>query len=103
MEALKILGPIRGDAGQHLLRRHTFAFRLEHDRRAVRIVGADEMHLVAEHALEPHPDVGLDVLHDVTDVKRSIGVRQCGRDEEITGGHGGSRDGMSARLCHAGS
>ena len=55
----------------------------EHDRRAVRVVGADEMHLVPLHALEPHPDVGLDVLHDVADVERAVGVRQGGGDEEL--------------------
>jgi hypothetical protein len=45
---------------------------LEHDRRAVRVVGADEVHLVALHPLEAHPDVGLDVLHDVADVERPL-------------------------------
>jgi len=32
--------------------------------------GADEMHFVSLHPLEAHPDVGLDVLHDVADVER---------------------------------
>ena len=59
--------------------------RGEHDRRAVRVVGADEMHLVALHALEAHPDVGLDVLHDVADVERPVGVGQGGGDEELAG------------------
>jgi hypothetical protein len=54
----------------------------DHDRRAVRVVGADEVHLVAAHALEAHPDVGLDVLHDVADVERAVGVRQGGGDEQ---------------------
>jgi len=53
------------------------------DGRAVRVVGADEMHAIALHALEPHPDVGLDVLHDMADVKRAVGVRQGGGDEEF--------------------
>ena len=56
--------------------------RGQHDRRAVRVVGAHEMHLVALHALEAHPDVGLDVLHDVADVERPVGVGQGGGDEE---------------------
>ncbi len=56
----------------------------------MRVVGADEVHLVAEHALEPHPDIGLDVLHDVPDMKRAVGVRQRGGDEQVAGagGHG---------------
>jgi hypothetical protein len=57
------------------------------------------MYFVAEHALEPHPDIGLDVFHDVTDVKRSIGVRKSGGDEQIAG-HGGSGGKTSAGLCH---
>ena len=43
--------------------------------------------LVAAHALEAHPDVGLDVLHHVADVERRVRVRQRGRDEELAG-HG---------------
>jgi hypothetical protein len=57
---------------------------LQHDRRTVRVVGADEVHRAALHALEAHPDVGLDVLHDVADVERSVRERQCGRDERGT-------------------
>ena len=51
-------------------------FGAEHDRRAVRVVGADEVHLVALHALDAHPDVGLDVFHDVAEVERAVGVGQ---------------------------
>ena len=65
-----------------LLRRDAFGLGLEHDRRAVRVVGADEVHRVALHALEAHPDVGLDVLHDVADMERAVGERQGGRDED---------------------
>ena len=75
----------RCDRGDELLRRLAGLFRREHDRRAVRVVGADEMHLVALHALEAHPDVGLDVLHDVADVERPVGVGQGGGDEEPAG------------------
>ena len=64
------------------------ASAFEHDRRAVRVVGADEVHLVALHALEAHPDVGLDVLHDVADVERAVGVRQRRRDEQPACGPG---------------
>ena len=46
---------------------------------------------MALHALEAHPDVGLDVLHDVADVERAVGVGQGGGDEELAGWaeHGG--------------
>jgi hypothetical protein len=49
---------------------------------------------MALHALETHPDVGLDVLHDVADVKIAIGVRQSGGDKELALGHGRSRVGQ---------
>jgi hypothetical protein len=39
------------------------------------------------HALETHPDVGLDVFHDVPDVKRAVCIRQCSRDENAALGH----------------
>ena len=63
-------GRVARDRRDQRLRRHALGLGLEHDRRAVRVVGADEMHLVALHPLEAHPDVGLDVLHDVADVER---------------------------------
>jgi hypothetical protein len=67
------------------LRRDAFAFGLQHDRCAVRIVGADEVDDIALHPLEAHPDVGLDVLHDVPDMERSVGVRKRCRDEQRAG------------------
>jgi hypothetical protein len=70
-------------------------FGREHDGRAVRVVGADEMHLVALHPLEPHPDIGLDVFHDVPDVEGAVRVWQRGGDEELArsgiGNHEGGR------------
>jgi hypothetical protein len=50
----------------------------------MRVVGADEMHLVALHALEAHPDIGLDVLHDVADVESPIGIGESRGDEQPT-------------------
>ena len=51
----------------------------------VKFVCAHEIDLVALHALEPHPDVGLDVFHDVADVEVAVGVRQGGGDEKLAG------------------
>jgi hypothetical protein len=65
----------------------------EHDRRAVRIVGAHEMHLVPLQALEAHPDIGLDVFHDVADVERTVCVRQRGGDKERSGIYPASHEG----------
>ncbi len=96
MEAIEILRAAGGDLGHEFLRRDVFFFGSDHDRRAVRIVGADEMHFAflaalriafALHSLEADPDVGLDVLHHVADMEGSIGVGQCGGDEQLAG-HG---------------
>ena len=85
VKALEVGRPVGADARHQLLRRHPFGLGLEHDGRAVRVVGADEVQLVALHALEAHPDVGLDVLHDVADVERAVGVRERGGDEDLAG------------------
>jgi hypothetical protein len=49
----------------------------------MRVVSTHEMHVVALHALEPHPNICLDVLHDVTNVEMTIGVRQGSGDEKL--------------------
>ncbi len=92
MKAAQVLRPSRRDARHQLLGADPFALRLEHDRRAVRIIGAYEMHLVPQHALKAHPDIALDVLHNVPDVKRAIGVGESGGDEEFSS-HGDSLQG----------
>ena len=78
-------------------RRDALALGLQHDRRAVRVVGAHEVDLVPLHPLEAHPDVGLDVLHDVADVERSVRVRQRRGDEQLAR----QRATTSARPCKA--
>ena len=56
----------------------------DHDRRAVRVVGADVDAAVADELLEAHPNVGLDVLDQVADVDVAVGVGQGGGDEDAT-------------------
>jgi hypothetical protein len=63
----------------------------QHDRRPMGVVGPHEMHLVALHALESHPDISLDVFHDVADVERAVRVGQRGGDEELSRRHEGRR------------
>ena len=82
VKAFEIAAPAARDLGHESLGRLAGFLGGQHDRSAVRVVGADEMHGMAVHALKAHPDVGLDVLHDVADVKGRIGVRQRRRDEE---------------------
>jgi hypothetical protein len=85
VKAAQILRPIRRDAPDELLRANTLLFGLEHDGCSVRVIGGYEMHLVPQHPLEAHPDIRLDVLHDVPDVKRAIGVGQSGSNEKLAG------------------
>src|ERR1700722_10786478 len=85
VKAAQVLRPPRCDSRDELLRSDSFRLCLEHDRRAMRIVGAHEMHLIPEHSLEAHPDIGLDVLHDVPDVKRAVGVGKRGSDKNLAG------------------
>jgi hypothetical protein len=58
-----------GDLGHEGLRRLAGLLGGDHDRRAVGVVGADEVHLVPSMRWKPHPGVGLDVLHHVADVE----------------------------------
>ena len=88
VEAVEVARPRGAHVGDELLRRLTGPLGRDHDRRAVRVLGADEVHGVAAHLLESHPDVGLDVLHDVADVERAVGVGQGGGDKEAAAGHG---------------
>ena len=85
VEPGQVLRAPGGDAAHQLLRGDPLGLGLEHDGGAVGVVGADEVHLVPLHALEAHPDVGLDVLHDVADVERAVGVRQRGGEEDLAG------------------
>ena len=59
----------------------TRLFGGNHDRGAMRIVTAKITAIVTAKFLEPHPDVGLQVLDHVTDVNRPIGVRQSRGDK----------------------
>ena len=65
--------------GNHLLRCDTELLRFEHDRRAVGVVGADEVDLVAAHSLVTDPDISLDVLQHMAEVDGAVGVRQRAR------------------------
>ena len=63
-----------GHPGNQRLRLYTLLTGAQHDRRAVGVVGADIQALFAAHLLETDPDIGLDILHQVTDMDRSIGI-----------------------------
>jgi hypothetical protein len=75
-------------AVDQLFRRDAFLLGAQHDRRAVRVVGADVPAFVAGHLLEAHPDVGLDVFDQMAEVDGAVGVGQGGGDEDFAR-HGG--------------
>ena len=105
VELAEVAALLGAHALDELLRRDAFLPRLEHDRRAVRVARPDEQAVVAAHALEAHPDVGLDVLDDVPEVRRAVGVRQRAGDEDRAlglGGHGAAGSGSKDRqLCQS--
>ena len=88
VKAIEVGFAARRNVGHKLLRRLAGLLRRNHDGRAMGIVGTHKMHLMPLHALVPHPNVGLDVLHDVTDVEIAIGVGQGGGDEQLALRHG---------------
>ncbi len=85
VEIALVLGP---HAIDQFLGRNAFLLGPQHHRGAVRVVRADVVDLVRHHALEAHPDVGLDVLHQVADMDLAVGVGQGRSNEDATCGHG---------------
>ena len=81
VKTIKVLLTARRDVGDKLLRREAGFFGRDHDGRAMRVVGADKIHRMALHALVTNPNIGLDVLHHVPDVKVAIGIGQGGGDK----------------------
>ncbi len=82
-EVVEIALVLLPHALDQLLRRDALLFRLQHDRRAVRVVGADVVDLMPMHAQRADPDVRLDVLDQMADMDLPIRVRQRGRDENL--------------------
>jgi hypothetical protein len=84
MKAIEVLLATRCNVCHEPLRSLSRLLRSDHDWRTVGVVCAHEVHLVALHALEPNPDVSLDVLHHVSNVERGVGVRQRRSHEDAT-------------------
>lgn len=61
-----------------LLRADAFGLGTQHDWRAVGVVGAHVVHLVALHFLKANPDVGLNVFDQVAQVNGAVGIGQGG-------------------------
>ena len=70
----KVLQVLLLHASYQRFRRDTFALGAQHDRRAVRVVGANINTIVSAQLLKTHPDIGLHVLEHMADVDRTIGI-----------------------------
>jgi len=66
----------RLDIADEVFRRNTGLLGGQHDRCAVRIVGADKPGLAALHALRAYPDVRLDVADQMAEMQMAIRVGQ---------------------------
>jgi hypothetical protein len=76
---------VLADAVDELFGRQALLFGAQHDRRAVGVVGADECTWLPACA-GTHPDVGLDVAHQVAEVDVAVGVGQGVGDEDLAHG-----------------
>jgi hypothetical protein len=83
VEAGKVARMLAMHAFDQRLRRDSLLLGTQHDRRAMRVVGADVPALMAAHFLEAYPDVGLNVLDQMTEVDCAVGIRQGGSDENL--------------------
>ena len=71
------------------LRRYPFLSRLDHDRGAVRVCGADINTIVSSLLLESGPYIRLQILDQMAHMDGAVGVRKCAADKNITCGHSG--------------
>ena len=91
MEAGEVTAVLAMDPLDQGLGGDAFLLGAQHDRRAVGVVGADIVALVAAHLLEAHPDVGLDVFDEMAQMDGAVGIGQGGGDENLARGHDGVR------------
>jgi len=69
--------------GDELLRFDSLLPGAQHDGGAVGVVRADVDTAVSVHILKTDPDIGLDVLHQVTDVDRAIGIGKGAGNQDV--------------------
>ena len=83
VKTIQILLAASGNVGHKLLGCFAGFLGSNHDGRAVCIVCTDKLHLMSLHALKAHPNVGLDVFHDVADVEGAVGIGKGGGNKEL--------------------
>ena len=83
VEAAEIFLMLIADPVNQLFGRDAFALGPEHNGRAVGIVGANVVTVLATHFLVTHPDIRLNVFQQVAQVDRTVGVRQGAGNQNI--------------------
>ena len=68
----------------HFLGRGAKLLGTQHGASAMGIVSTDIDAFMTAHALESHPDICLDVLHEMAEVNRAVCVGQGAGDEDST-------------------
>ena len=71
------------NSGNKLLRSDPFFLGGNHHRGAVRIIGTDKMNGMSIHSLSAHPNVGLNIFHDMSDMEMPIGIGKSSRNEYL--------------------
>ena len=74
MEVAEVPAMFDFDTLDELFGGNALTSSLEHDRGAMRILGANIVSFVSPQALKPCPDIGLNVLHQMTQMDRAVGV-----------------------------
>ncbi len=70
--------------GDQLFRSNAFPIRSEHDRRAVGVIRANVIAKIAALFLETHPNIGLNIFDQMTEMNGAVGVRQRAGDENFS-------------------
>jgi len=94
IESAEVADVIEPHIGDHRLFAAPFLTGADHDRGPVRVIRTEQPAIVPAQFLEPHPDVGLDVLDQMADVDLAVGVGQGGGDENLTGHADSDEDGV---------
>src|SRR5699024_5395108 len=103
VEIGEIAPMLDADTLDQLLRRNALGLRLEHDWRAMGIVGADINAVFTPQALKPGPYISLDIFHQMAEMNRTIGIGQGGSDKYVArhGVYGcGAGLNKDPLLCH---
>ena len=82
---IEIPAVLLADARDQILGTDPILLSAQHDRCAVAVVGTHVQAAVTAQALETHPDIRLDVLHQMPEMDRAVGVRKRARDENCSG------------------